>query len=126
MFKRLGAVLLAMFLRLAAGAQATTVETVPEGDIGRIVREIDPVHIERTIRILVSFGTRNTLSAQDDPKRGIGAARDWLYGEMMQLREASEGRLRVDKQTFTQPAAPRIPRPTPLTNIVAILPGDLP
>ena len=45
-------------------------------DIVRIVREIDARNIERTIRKLVSFGTRNTLSVHDDPNRGIGAARD--------------------------------------------------
>ncbi len=38
-----------------------------------ILREIDARNIERTIRTLVSFGTRNTLSEQNDPKRGIGA-----------------------------------------------------
>ena len=49
--------------------------------IAGIVREIDARNIERSIRQLVSFGTRNTLSEQNDPKRGIGVARDWLYAE---------------------------------------------
>jgi hypothetical protein len=53
--------------------------------IARIVSEIDARNIERTSNALVSFGTRNTLSAQDDPKRGIGAARDWLYGEFARI-----------------------------------------
>ncbi len=95
-------------------------------ELSRIVREIQPTRIERTIRTLVGFGTRNTLSAQDDPKCGIGAARDYLYNEFLQLQTLSGGRLRVEKQTFVQPVAPRVPKPTPLTNIVAILPGDLP
>jgi len=43
--------------------------------INNIVREIDARNIEATIRKLVSFGTRSTLSEQNDPKRGIGAAR---------------------------------------------------
>jgi hypothetical protein len=34
--------------------------------------------LERFDSTLVSFGTRHTLSSQDDPKRGIGAARDWI------------------------------------------------
>jgi hypothetical protein len=46
--------------------------------IVKIVAEINPKNIEATIRKLVSFGTRNTLSEQDNPNRGIGAARDWL------------------------------------------------
>jgi hypothetical protein len=126
MFKRLGVVVLVFLFPIAVSAQAAKTGDLSEGDIGRIVRDIDAANIEHTIRTLVSFGTRNTLSAQDDPGRGIGAARDWIYNEMLKLREASGGRLRVEKQTFLQPVAPRIPRPTPLTNIVATLPGDLP
>src|SRR6266508_2190347 len=48
--------------------------------ISKLVSQIDARNIENTIRKLVSFGTRNTLSDQNDPRRGIGAARDWLYG----------------------------------------------
>ena len=94
--------------------------------IQQITRDIQAKNIERVIRKLVSFGTRNTLSAQDDPNRGIGAARDWLYNEFVSLRVASGNRLRVEKQTFLQPVAPRVPQPTRLTNIVSVLPGDLP
>src|SRR6185436_21018253 len=57
--------------------------------IAKLVKEIDPRNIEATIRKLVSFGTRNTLSEQDNPKRGIGAARDWLYGEFQKAAAAS-------------------------------------
>ena len=97
-----------------------------EADIPAIVREIRPDNIEKTIRALVSFGTRNTLSSQTDPKRGIGAARDYLFAEMLKLQTASGGRLQVEKQTFIQPVAVRVPQPTPLTNLIATLPGDLP
>ncbi len=91
--------------------------------ITNIVREIDAKNIERTIRQLVSFGTRNTLSEQNDPKRGIGAARDWLYSEFLRVAEASGGRMTVEKQSFEQPKAQRIPQPTVLTNVVATLKG---
>ena len=94
--------------------------------IANIVREIDARNIERTIRQLVSFGTRNTLSEQNDPKRGIGAARDWLYTEFLKAAEASGGRMTVEKQTFEQPKAARVPQPTMLTNIVATLKGTQP
>ena len=43
--------------------------------IAKITKPIKLENIERTIRGLDGFGTRNTLSSQDDPKRGIGAAR---------------------------------------------------
>lgn len=98
--------------------------TANEPDLFRIVREIDAGRIEQTIRKLVSFGTRNTLSTQNDPNRGIGAARDWLYGEFQKVAAESDGRLQVEKQTFTQPVGPRVPRPTVLTNIIGFLPGE--
>jgi hypothetical protein len=94
--------------------------------ISRIVSQIDPHNIERTIRKLVSFGTRNTLSEQNNPTRGIGAARDWLYGEFMKAAQRSGGRMTVEKQTFEQPKAARVPEPTMLTNVVATLKGTQP
>ena len=94
--------------------------------ISNIVREIDARNIEATIRKLVSFGTRNTLSEQNDPKRGIGAARDWLYSEFLKAAAASNGRMTVEKQSFEQAKAARVPEPTMLTNIVATLKGSQP
>ncbi len=91
-----------------------------------IVREIDARNIERSIRQLVSFGTRNTLSEQNDPKRGIGAARDWLYAEFLKAAEPSGGRMKVEKQAYEQPKAARVPQPTMVTNIVATLKGSQP
>jgi len=94
--------------------------------ISNIVRDIDARNIEATIRKLVSFGTRNTLSDQNDPKRGIGAARDWLYAEFLKAAEASNGRMTVEKQSFEQAKAARVPEPTILTNVVATLKGSQP
>lgn len=94
--------------------------------IAKLVTEIDPRNIENTIRRLVSFGTRNTLSDQNDPNRGIGAARDWLYAEFQKAAQTSGGRMTVEKQTFEQAKAARVPQPTMLTNIVATLKGTQP
>ncbi|HEV2883699.1 MAG TPA: M28 family metallopeptidase [Pyrinomonadaceae bacterium] len=91
--------------------------------IAQIVREIDARNIERSVRKLVSFGTRNTLSEQNDPNRGIGAARDWLYAEFLKAAERSGGRMTVEKQSFEQPKAARIPEPMTITNVVATLRG---
>ena len=94
--------------------------------VTNIVREIDARNIEATIRKLVSFGTRNTLSEQNDPKRGIGAARDWLYAEFLKAAESSNGRMTVEKQSYEQPKAARVPQPTIITNVVATLKGSQP
>ena len=124
--KRANYILPLLLMPGIACAQKPATLPPADADIPRIVKEIRADRIERTIRALVGFGTRNTLSTQDDPKRGIGAARDWLFAEFTKLRESSGGRLVVEKQTFVQPVSQRVPRPTTLTNIVAILPGDLP
>ena len=94
--------------------------------IANIVREIDARNIEASIRKLVSFGTRNTLSEQNDPKRGIGAARDWLYAEFLKAAELSNGRMTVEKQSYEQAKTQRIPEPTVITNVVATLKGSQP
>jgi acetylornithine deacetylase/succinyl-diaminopimelate desuccinylase-like protein len=98
-----------------------------DAEIARMMTLIDARNIERTIRTLVSFGTRNTLSAQDDPKRGIGAARDWLYAEFSRIASQAGGRMTVEKQSYLQEAQPpprgRVPQPTTLTNVVATLKG---
>ena len=92
-------------------------------DIPKIVAEMSARRIEASIRKLVSFGTRNTLSDQNDPNRGIGAARDWLYAEFQKAAAESGGRMTVEKQSYEQPRAPRIPQPTVVTNVVATLKG---
>jgi len=95
-------------------------------EIVPIVRSIDARNIETAIRKLVSFGTRNTLSDQTEPKRGIGAARDWLFLEFQKIAAASGGRMSVEKQTFEQAKGDRIPSPTMITNVVATLKGTRP
>jgi Zn-dependent M28 family amino/carboxypeptidase len=95
----------------------------PDPEIQKMIKEVSAKNIEATILKLVSFGTRNTLSSQTDPNRGIGAARDWIYGQFQQISKDCGGCLDVEKQTFVQPKANRIPEPTTLTNIYAVLKG---
>ena len=107
-----------------AGTRRTA--AVRDRAIANIVKDIDARNIEATIRKLVSFGSRNTLSEQDDPNRGIGAARDWLYSEFLKVAETTNGRMTVEKQSYEQAKAARVPQPTTITNIVATLKGSQP
>ncbi|HMJ07513.1 MAG TPA: hypothetical protein VK468_00815, partial [Pyrinomonadaceae bacterium] len=75
----------------------------PNAEIGQMIREVSAKNIEGTIRKLVSFGTRNTLSDQNDPARGVGAARDWIFGEFQKIGAACGNCLTVEKQAFLQP-----------------------
>jgi hypothetical protein len=96
----------------------------PNPEIAKMVKEISAKNIEATIRKLVSFGTRNTLSEQTSATRGVGAARDWIYAEFQRISSECGGCLDVQKQSFVQPKANRIPEPTTLTNVFAILKGS--
>ncbi|WHT17682.1 M28 family metallopeptidase [Crossiella sp. CA-258035] len=113
----------------AGAAQAAAEAAAPAGrpagrELRALLREIDPKRIEATVRTLAAFGTRHTLSSQDDPKRGIGAARDWLFAELSRYAAASGGRLTVELQSYIQQPDPRIPVPTKITNVLATLRGS--
>jgi Zn-dependent M28 family amino/carboxypeptidase len=132
LFERLAIVL---FASLVMGSLSSTNMTLSQRrsvtvrgnpDIRKIIGEISARRIEADIRKLVSFGTRNTLSEQNDPNRGIGAARDWLYTEFQKAAAESGGRMTVEKQSYEQPRAARIPQPTIVTNVVATLKGTQP
>jgi hypothetical protein len=119
-----------LLLASGVGASAAAPHGPPDGhlspDVRAMLREIDARNVERSILTLVGFGTRSTLSSQDDPARGIGAARDWLFAEFQKAAATSGGRMTVELQSYVQPPASRIPVPTTITNVVATLRGDQP
>lgn len=102
------------------------VAQIPDQELQSIMSQIDPNRIKSIIDKLVSFGTRHTLSSQTDPKRGIGAARDWIAAEMRSLAEPSNGRMTVEVQTYLQQAEGRILFPVNISNVIATLHGSDP
>jgi hypothetical protein len=96
----------------------------PDAELLQILAAIDQSQIEENVRTLASFGTRHTLSTQEDPQRGIGAARDWSYKTMRQYAARSGGRMTVELQSYIQQPANRIPTATRITNVVATLRGS--
>ncbi|MGH7935555.1 MAG: hypothetical protein ACREF8_00920, partial [Chthoniobacterales bacterium] len=91
--------------------------------VSKIVSEISEEHITETLKKMESFGTRNLMSSQDNPTRGIGAARKWIYAQLSGYSpklEVSYDRHRVKK---IEGRASRIQRDVDLYNIVAVLPG---
>ena len=95
--------------------------------ISAALREISSDRIRANIEKLVSFGTRLTLSAQDAESvksgRGIGAAREWIKSELERYSKDCGGCLDVKSDSFIEPAGDRIPQPTPITNVYAVLKG---
>ena len=67
--------------RVPAILAAPPPESKPNLQIREVVREISAKNIEASIRQLVGFGTRQTLSDATSETRGIGAARRWLQSE---------------------------------------------
>ncbi|MFD6289876.1 M20/M25/M40 family metallo-hydrolase [Streptomyces sp. NPDC060205] len=106
-----------------AGTRPPATAQPPTPELRSLLREIDPARIEATVRTLVSFGTRHTLSAQDDPVRGIGAARDWILAQLRSYAATSGGRMTAELQSYVQEPASRIPTATRITNVLATLRG---
>jgi hypothetical protein len=95
----------------------------PDPRLLSLLRQIDPNRIQATIEQLVSFGTRNTLSSQTDPNRGIGAATAWVTQQMNAFAAVPGSNMTVRQQTFTQPVSSAIPVPTQITNVIATVQG---
>ncbi|WP_330173070.1 M20/M25/M40 family metallo-hydrolase [Streptomyces sp. NBC_01498] len=106
------------------GGGSATVQA-PDRELRKLLGEIDKDRIEATVRRLAAFGTRHTLSVQDDPERGIGAARDWILAELRTYAAVSGGRMTAELQSYIQEPASRIPVATRITNVVATLRGSV-
>jgi Peptidase family M28 len=95
--------------------------------VSRMSAEISAARIEKNIRKLVSFETRNSLSDTKSETRGIGAARRWIKAELEKCAKdnAKDGgaRMKVEFDENIAQQAVRIPQPTPIVNVVATLPG---
>ncbi|EXJ61143.1 hypothetical protein A1O7_05296 [Cladophialophora yegresii CBS 114405] len=97
---------------------------IPDGELQSILSQVSPANIEATILKLVSFGTRHTLSSQTDPKRGIGAARDWLASQFREVAAASDGQMTVEVIGYEQQAdGDRVLFPVNISDVVATLKG---
>ena len=117
---------LAVFLLLSLpGFSQTIIQRDPE--IEKMVSEVNVDSMRAYIARLVSFGTRNTLSTQKDPKRGIGAARTWVLGKFNEISKQSGGKLTAFIDTITlQPDGKRVDSTILLGNVVARLRGSDP
>jgi len=119
-------------ISLGAMAQPGKSEVAVPADprIAAALQEISAQRIRANIEKLVSFGTRSTLSAQDEASiaegRGIGAAREWIKSEFERYSKDCGGCLEVKTDSFTEQPTERIPKPTEITNVYAVLKGTDP
>jgi len=106
--------------RLASDAHTDT-------HIAEAIRQVSADRIRQTIETLVSFQNRSTISAQDEASikagKGIGAAREWIKAEFERYSKECGGCLEVETDTFTEQPSERIPKPTEIANVYAVLRG---
>jgi hypothetical protein len=96
-------------------------------EIASMVKETSSDSLKSYINTMVSFGTRNTLSTQSNPARGIGAARSWVLNKFNEFAKQSNGRLSAFIDTVTYKADNRrVSRDIILANVVATLKGTDP
>ena len=94
--------------------------------ISAALNQIDEARVRKTIETLVAFGTRSTISSMETdlpPGTGVTAAADWIFGQFEAISKDCGGCLEVKRDTFTNPVAERIPKPTTITNVYAVLKG---
>jgi len=112
----------------AGQAPATTVAADPH--IADAIKQVSADRMRQTIEKLVSSGNRSTISAQDEDSikagKGIGAAREWIESEFERYSKDCGGCLEVKTDAFVEQSGDRIPKPTEITNVYAVLHGSDP
>jgi hypothetical protein len=93
--------------------------------VSKIVSEVSEERITAILKKLEGFGTRNLLSSTDDPKRGIGAAREWISEQFRGYSPRLEVSFDEYKLKKIEGRASRVPRDVDLYNVVARLPGTV-
>ncbi|HXM60002.1 MAG TPA: M20/M25/M40 family metallo-hydrolase [Terriglobales bacterium] len=116
---------------MTAAFTQDTLSTAPvDPQIVAALRQISAQRIQSSIEKLVSFQNRSTLSAQDPAAiasgHGVGAAREWIKSEFERYARDCGGCLEIRTDSFTQTPADRIPNPTEITNVYAVLKGSDP
>lgn len=107
-------------LAAAFCAAPLAAQTAPEAPADEVSEE----RLRADMDTIVGFGTRHTLSAQDDPERGVGAAVNWAIEEFRSIGAACDGCLDVQAVgTIVEADGRRIPEPTLIRNAVAIQRG---
>jgi hypothetical protein len=121
-------ILSALCMALAYGQGSPSLTADPQ--IAAALKQVSAQRIQANIEKLVGFQTRLTLSAQDPASiaagHGIGAAREWIKSQFESYSRDCGGCLEVKTDSFVQQPADRVPQPTTITNVYAVLKGNDP
>ena len=95
--------------------------------IAAALKQVSAAQLKATIEKLVSFGTRLTIGENPAPSgRGIAASREWIKSEFERYSQSCGGCLEVKTDVFTEQPRPRVPKPTEIVNVYAVLRGTDP
>ena len=121
---RCAARVLVAFAVAASAGRAAYAQTAPDLDpkVVLLVGQVSQDRLAATLKKLETFGTRHTMSAPDNPTRGIGAAREWILAEF----KAYSPKLQAGYDTYLIAKQGRITRDTEARNVMAVLPGRTP
>jgi hypothetical protein len=100
------------------------VKYTDQNKLHEIVKQVSAKNIEKDITTLVNFGTRHTLSETQSNTRGIGAARRWIKTEFEKISKQCGGCLDVYFQKQIISGENRIPNPTEVVSVIAVLKGQ--
>ena len=110
---------------IVGGMQDVAMSSQPsqrlDSRVQKIVSEVSVDRIAEIEKKLESFETRNTFSDPTQAKRGVGAARQWIFDQF----KSYGPRLQVSFDTHIIPKGARIWREVELRNVVAVLPGTM-
>lgn len=102
---------------------SSTLLAAPDKALQAALAQVDGARMKATVEKLVTFGTRHTLSDTTSEKRGIGAARKWIFDEMSRYAAQSDGHMTVAYQRSMQQSARTGDKPVEITNVVATIKG---
>ncbi|MFN0100284.1 MAG: M20/M25/M40 family metallo-hydrolase [Gemmatimonadaceae bacterium] len=104
--------------------QASTMGLAKDAKIAAAFADVQPARLRTMDSVLVSFGTRHTMSDTLSATRGIGAARRWIHAQLSSYAKDCGGCLRVEYDTGSAVVGRSPERPmVRMVNVVAWLPG---
>lgn len=110
-----------------AAAQSAPIPTLglaKDPRIAAALADITPARLRTLDSVLVSFGTRHTMSDTLSATRGIGAARRFIHAQVTQYAKDCNGCLRIEYDTGSAVITRHPQRPSVrMVNVVAWLPG---